>query len=214
VFGFYKHRALTKPSNGRLFRRFFCGLTLRYHKIINYKAAIYGGVIHKEIELTIEEQMIVFFWQVAASLMMGANYFTSDKLRKRVDVYLSQYFLKIQAKVDSEILTSLKYIKINSKLIIASTVMMFSSYYMATFKWQFAIIVNQYIYAFLFIMFLLGFTILIFFLLEKNKPSFLVGLLRPFTTFVLWSTKGPLGAIGFSCLIVSFILQYNYLSYV
>ena len=36
---------VTRPSNRRLFRRFFCGLTLRYHKIINYKAAIYGGVI-------------------------------------------------------------------------------------------------------------------------------------------------------------------------
>jgi len=35
---------LTKPSNGRLFRRLFCGFTLRYHKKINYKAAIYGGV--------------------------------------------------------------------------------------------------------------------------------------------------------------------------
>jgi len=36
---------ITRPSNGRLFRRFFCGLTLRYHKTINYKSAIYGGVI-------------------------------------------------------------------------------------------------------------------------------------------------------------------------
>ncbi|GAA58507.1 hypothetical protein P20652_0362 [Pseudoalteromonas sp. BSi20652] len=35
---------ITKPSNRQLFRRFFCGLTLRYHKKINYKAAIYGGV--------------------------------------------------------------------------------------------------------------------------------------------------------------------------
>jgi hypothetical protein len=27
------------------FSSFFCGLTLRYHKKINYKAAIYGGVM-------------------------------------------------------------------------------------------------------------------------------------------------------------------------
>lgn len=37
-------RHLTKPSNRRLFRRLVCGLTLRYHKPNNSKAAIYGGV--------------------------------------------------------------------------------------------------------------------------------------------------------------------------
>lgn len=39
-------KAITRLSNWRLFRRLFCGLTLRYHKKINSKAAVYSGVSH------------------------------------------------------------------------------------------------------------------------------------------------------------------------
>ncbi|MFT6317164.1 MAG: hypothetical protein ACJAW7_002695 [Candidatus Azotimanducaceae bacterium] len=36
--------ALNKAIKRTFSRRFFCDLTLRYHKITNYEAAIYGGV--------------------------------------------------------------------------------------------------------------------------------------------------------------------------
>jgi hypothetical protein len=60
-------------------------------------------------------------------------------------------------------------------------------------------------------LFLGGFGLILSIVTDILVPVGLGGLFRIITTFILGSPKGPLAAIGFICLCISFALRYNFL---
>lgn len=147
---------------------------------------------------------------------MGLDYLMPESLQKNINNKAFTYFSNVQEGIDSDIIDTWEYIKKNLDVITISLLMICSSFLMFRFT-DLSIFRGNYILLSLWsiaIFFLALIGMISFVNIIKNTivPMGLGGSFRIFTTFVLFSPKGPLAAIGFICLCTSFFLRYKYLT--
>lgn len=147
---------------------------------------------------------------------MGLDYLMPESLRENINHKTFSYFSNMQQGIDSEIIDTWEYIRKNLDVIIISILMICSSLIMIRFA-NLSIFMGNYIllslwWISIFFLALIGIINLISIIKNTIVPISLGGSLRIFTTFILFSPKGPLAAIGFVCLCTSFFLRYQYLT--
>ncbi|MGR5392553.1 hypothetical protein [Vibrio alginolyticus] len=163
--------------------------------------------------MTPEQTLLVIKWQFAATVLMGLDYFISDRFREKANTYVRNYFQGIQERVDADVVLAFsefkgklfhfflslfqigiggglfvlsRYIDENSLLLLVGILIIAVFFIIAGFNFAFSAVFN---------------------LLVK------LGIAGPFrflTTFLVGSPKGPIAAIGFICLMISFYLRYSY----
>ncbi|WP_421221203.1 hypothetical protein [Aeromonas enteropelogenes] len=163
--------------------------------------------------MTPEQNLLIIKWQFAATILMGLDYFISDSFREKANAYVKSYFQGMQERVDADVKLAFSAFKgklfhvLISIIQIAIGVGFFvlSRYIDENSIW---LLIGTLIVAGFFIV--AGFNFAfnsVFDLLTK------LGMAAPFrflTTFLVGSPKGPIAAIGFICLMISFYLRYSY----
>lgn len=165
--------------------------------------------------MTPDQQLLILKLQIAASILMGLDYFMPESWREKANDKAKAYFFGVQSRADSNITTAWEYFKSKTAKIVASALMLSLSYGMLYFQ-SLPILVENPVFLSLYsiaalLLFAVGFLTLFNILMDILLPVSLGGLFRAVTTFILGSPKGPLAAIGFICLCISFGLRYNYL---
>ncbi|MRJ44857.1 hypothetical protein KF946_00955 [Idiomarina loihiensis] len=165
--------------------------------------------------MTPDQQLIILKLQIAASILMGLDYFMPESWREKANEKAKAYFSGVQSRIDSDITSAWEYIKSKVAKIITAVVMLGLAFLMLYFK-SLPIIVESPVFLSLWsiaplLLFTGGFLTLFSIFMDILLPVGLGGLFRALTTFILGSPKGPLAAIGFICLCLSFFLRYNYI---
>ena len=165
--------------------------------------------------MTPEQQLLILKFQIAASILMGLDYFMPESWREKANEKAKGYFSGVQSRVDSDMNSAWEYIKSKTAKIITASVMLGLAFLMLNFK-SLPILMESPVFLSLWsiatlLLFSGGFLTLFNIFMDILLPIGLGGLFRAFTTFILGSPKGPLAAIGFICLCISFGLRYNYL---
>lgn len=163
--------------------------------------------------MTPEQNLLIMKWQFAATILMGLDYFISDSFREKANAYVRSYFQGMQERVDADVKQAFSEFKgklfhvLISIIQIAIGVGLFvlSRHIDENLIW---LLIGTLLVAGFFIIagFNFAFTT-VFDLLTK------LGIAAPFrflTTFLVGSPKGPIAAIGFICLMISFYLRYSY----
>lgn len=160
-----------------------------------------------------EHELLVLKWQFAAALLMGLDYFIPDDLRAKANNYVKIYFNGMQKRVDADIAKSFSEFKGKLfRVFIAIIQISIGSFF---------IFISQHIntssiYLLILILSIGGIFIISGFSFAFNAVFEFItrlGIATPFrilTTFLIGSPKGPIAAIGFLCLIISFFLRYSY----
>lgn len=159
-------------------------------------------------------ELTILYFQVAAALLMGWDYFTPTSWREHTNRVLTQYFVQVQGSVDHDLAGAWAYIKVSATRIFAALVSFGLAY--AVLKVGGALGHSQpYVIlvtglAFLFF-FAAGALTLINVVTPLLIPLGLGGVFRLLTTFLTSTEKGPMAGLGFLSLLVSFVMQYmNY----
>ncbi|WP_405127936.1 hypothetical protein [Pseudoalteromonas sp. PB2-1] len=160
-----------------------------------------------------EQSLLIMKWQFAATILMGLDYFISDGFREKANLYVKNYFQAMQGRVDDDVKQALS--KFKSKLFgvlisfvqIAIGVGLFLiSHYIG--EDSILLFVGALIAAFFFI--IAGFNFAFTTVFDLLTSFGIAAPFRFLTTFLVGSPKGPIAAIGFMCLMISFYLRYSY----
>lgn len=165
--------------------------------------------------MTDEELLIVLYWQSAATLFLGIDYFIPNKIIAYFNKMLVRYFNDVKENIKYEMVISLKDFKKNvSELKMATVSIIFG-----IFIFYLVHIVGQYfpitsiIFIILSIFFLfIGIVLMFAIIFDLIKT---LGFATPFILLILGiihSPKGPLGAAGVGCFLISLAVQYSYIS--
>lgn len=164
------------------------------------------------------KETIILNLQFIATILMGIDYFISEKLKGKIDSYLKLKIEQFQKSADNKMIVltnSLKtdgFIKFKKSLIY---LILWISITIAT-----GIIVGKYILSeYIGIIYLIGIIISIilswFFInhffdfIVKNILVFIFPIIfRIFTTFILFVKKGVLAGLGILILLISFGCRY------
>lgn len=163
--------------------------------------------------MTPEQTLLVIKWQFLATALMGLDYFISDNFREKANAYIKNYFQGVQHRVDADVIKAFSEFK--GKIFHV----FFSLIQIAIGVGFFA--VSRYIDENLLLLLIATLILSAFFIVAGFNFAFNVffnlltqlGIAAPFrfiTTFLVGSPKGPIAAIGFLCLMISFYLRYSY----
>jgi hypothetical protein len=165
--------------------------------------------------MTPEQTLLVMQWQIAATILMGLDYFISDSIREKANTYVKCYFEEMQQRVDRDVTKAVDKFKnefprvlISLIQIVIGIVIFFLGRYVGDDSLGFLILLLIAAAIFIISGFNFAFNT-VFDLLQT------LGIAAPFrfiTTFLIGSPKGPIAALGFICLSVSFYLRYTYVS--
>lgn len=166
--------------------------------------------------MTTDQQVLILKLQFFAALLMGLDYFMPDAWRAKMNEYVASYFSGVQGRVDEDLMTSWQYVKKNAVKIFVSIFSLGACYLISTLtktpllqEYQ---VLNSLLVMAVVLLFAVGFITLFNIIVDLLVPVGFGGSLRIFTSFVLGSPKGPLAAIGFTILMVSFLFRSSYLS--
>ncbi|MFM4721128.1 hypothetical protein [Aeromonas bivalvium] len=53
--------------------------------------------------MTPEQNLLIMKWQLAATILMGLDYFISDSFREKANAYVKSYFQGMQERVDADV---------------------------------------------------------------------------------------------------------------
>lgn len=163
--------------------------------------------------MTPEQNLLVMKWQFAATILMGLDYFISDSFRSKANLYVKNYFRGVQERIDADVVQAFSEFKGKVFQFFVSLIQIIIGFGLFCFGlgidgeliW---LLVGVLLTAVFFIVSGLSFAFdSVFDLLAK------LGIAAPFrfiTTFLVGSPKGPIAAIGFICLMISFYLRYSY----
>ena len=158
------------------------------------------------------DEKVVLIIQVAACLMMAAEYFFSKATRKSIDAYLVDYFGDIDSNVSKDWRRFLVYFRSERRRIFLSTsfVVCLVSFYNPLFSYidragVFAVIGLLAILTFGFVK---SMSVVCSVVASAAVLFGFGGLLRAISTFLLRTEKGPLAGAGFLLLLISFSMQY------
>jgi hypothetical protein len=159
-------------------------------------------------------ELTILYFQVAAALLMGWDYFTPTSWREHMNGMLAQYFGQVQGRIDHDLAGAWAYIKVSATRIFAALVSFGLAY--AVLKvggvlghsQPYVVLVTNLVS---FSFFAAGALTLINIVTPLLIPIGLGCVFRLFTTFLTSTEKGPMSGIGFLSLLVSFVMQYmNY----
>ncbi|KJF99481.1 tryptophan-rich sensory protein [Photobacterium leiognathi] len=163
--------------------------------------------------MTPEQNLLIMKWQFAATILMGLDYFISDSFREKANAYVRGYFQGMQERVDADVKQAFSEFKGKLFHVLISIIQIaigvglcvLSRHIDENLIWLF---IGILLVALFFIIAGVNFAFTtVFHLLTK------LGIAAPFrflTTFLVGSPKGPIAAIGFICLMISFYLRYSY----
>lgn len=163
--------------------------------------------------MTPEQSLLIMKWQFAAAILMGLDYFIPDSFREKANAYVKNYFQGMQERVDTNIKHAFSEFKGKLFRILISLVQITIGVGLFAVGRHIGensiwLLIGALLVAGFFIIagFNFAFTAVFDFLTS-------LGIAAPFrflTTFLVCSPKGPIAAIGFICLMVSFYLRYSY----
>lgn len=158
------------------------------------------------------EELTILYFQVAAAVMMGWDYFTPKSWREHMDGLLGEYFSGVQGRVEQDLSGSLAFLKASVPKIIASFIAFGLAYLVLmlgssiTGDWRpEAVLVTGLLYLMLVAG---GFITLINIVFPLLVPLGVGGVFRGITMFLTSTEKGPLAGLGFLSLLVSFVMRY------
>ena len=168
-----------------------------------------------------EQQITVLMWQVAAALLMGLDYFCPKTIRAKADAIARSYFERVDRDLSTHI--DKEAIKLKKRLPSAGLALFFiltgalfffvglkADDYISSPKVLIAIAVLTFAPAVALL--ITGITFISNWLVNFFETLGVSTPFRIFVYYVLNSPKGPLAAMGFLCLCISFYLRYNYIS--
>jgi CBS-domain-containing membrane protein len=165
--------------------------------------------------VTADQQFIILQLQFFAALFMGVDYFMPDSWRAKINEHVSMYVSGVQGRVDEDLISAWQHVKHNSTKIFVAIFSLTACYLIAALtktpllqEYQ---ILNSLLVIAVALLFTAGFLTLFKIIVDLLVPVGFGGSLRLFTSFILGSPKGPLAAIGFTILMVSFLVRRSYL---
>ena len=165
--------------------------------------------------MTAEQQLTILQLQFFAALFMGLDYFMPDSWRTYLNSFAEKYFSGVQGRVDKDLVSSWEQIKNNSAKIFVSIFSLATCFLTAeltkTPLLQESPSLNSLLVIAVVLLFAAGFLPLFKIIIDLVVPVGFGGILRILTSFILGSPKGPLAAIGFVSLLLSFLFRYMYL---
>jgi hypothetical protein len=153
-------------------------------------------------------------WQIAATILMGLDYFIPDSLRETANAYVKRYFSGMQQRVDRDVNKAVNEFKGELPRVLIALIQIAAGvglFVLSRYVGESSIplLILLLIGAMFFIISGFNFAFNTFFDLLQT-----LGIAAPFrffTTFLVGSPKGPIAACGFICLMVSFYLRYTYI---
>jgi len=165
--------------------------------------------------LSPEESIFVLKWQVAATIMMGLDYFIPDAWRLKANNIVKNYFQGVQQKLDSDVALAvgdfkkdLPHIAISVTQVALGIALLLTR---KSLPEEFVLTKFIILIIALFII-ISGISFAFGSVLSLLQTLGVAGPFRVFTMFLVSSPKGPLAAIGFIFLAISFYLRYTYIS--
>ena len=162
-----------------------------------------------------EQQSLILYWQIFASLLMGIDYFLPVEAKKYADTKVRGYLEGVQGRVDEDISNGLRVLYQN-KWKIAVALLFLAIFNLAIQSIRFIGASNFPLLALV-----VGFVGLFFFsggslvllniFMQLVVPVGLGTFVRAILTFLNKSEKGPIAAGGMLCLLISLALRYHYL---
>ncbi len=147
---------------------------------------------------------------------MGLDYFLPESWREKANEKAKAFFSGVQESADSDLKSAFLYLKSQTLKIVTSLIMVALSF--AMLKLGSSSLIKEYpVFLALWsiasmLLFSGGFLTLFHIFMDILTPVGVGGFFRAITTFIVSSPKGPLAAIGFICLCISFSLRYNFLA--
>lgn len=165
--------------------------------------------------MTPEQSLLILKWQIAAATLMGLDYFIPDNIREKANSYVRNYFEGMQSRVDKTMTDAVIQFKSELPRILIS--------FLQIGLGVGCFVLSGHIEAISMVAAIILMLVAIFFIVAGFNFAFnsvfnfltTLGLATPFkltTIFLVGSPKGPVAAIGFCCLAVSFYLRYIYIS--
>jgi len=160
------------------------------------------------------DNITILYFQIAAAVLMGWDYFTPQSWRQRMDQKLTQYFGQVQSNVDHDLKGSFAYLKASGTRIIAALVALGLAYLVLKIgSWlgtsqPYVVLATGLLYL-LFVA--AGLLTLVNVVTPLLVPLGLGSVFRALTTFLTTTERGAVAGLGFLALLVSFVMQYmNY----
>lgn len=163
-----------------------------------------------------EQQLLILYWQISASILMGIEYFLPSKAKEYVETRLRGYLEGVQGRIDQDISGGFKLIYEN-RWKIGVALLFLAIFYLSIESIKLIGAANFPILASLvglvaLFFFAGGFLVLLSVFMQLLTPLGLGSVVRAILTFLNKSPKGPIAAGGMLCLLVSFVLRYHYLA--
>lgn len=157
-------------------------------------------------------ELAILRWQIAASGLMGVDYFVPKISRDRINGSLTKYFRNVQGNVDADIESSISYLWSVKWPLLVSVIGSFSPWMVHFLFTE----INSRLHSMLFLstnlIALVFFSISVVGVVQLLAPTivpFFAGLpLRGVSAFLARTERGTLSGIGFICLIISFAMRY------
>jgi hypothetical protein len=165
--------------------------------------------------MTNEQQILITNWQLAASILMGIEYFLPTSLKERADNHFKNYLMGIEGRVDQTIFQGLKEIW-DDKIKVLMGISFFSIFYLSLITVE-ALRNSGHLWAGLLISIvgLMFMVVGLYLVMVITLPRLLpisYGLPFRLGLFLMRvCPKGPIAATGLVCLFISFALRYAYL---
>ena len=155
--------------------------------------------------------LAILKWQIAASALMGVDYFMPRSWRERLNNMLVRYFTGVQGNIDADIKSAASYLwGVRIALLVALLCLAASwaiSHFFFGLRNALPTLFLISVFAFI-VLFGCGIVGLSQLLVPAIIPFLVGGPMRGVITFLTKTEKGPLAGIGFLCLIISFAARY------
>lgn len=164
------------------------------------------------------QETIILNLQFIATILMGIDYFISEKLKEKIDSYLKLKIEQFQQSADNKMITLTNLLKTDGFIKFKKSLMYLILWISITIAT--GMIVGKYILSeYVGIIYLVGIIIsmiLSWFFIKHSFDFFVENILvfiipitfRIFTTFVLFVKKGVLAGLGILILLISFGCRY------
>lgn len=153
----------------------------------------------------------LLFWDVPAGLLAGSEIFLSRSVSRAMNRELRAYFVGVQSRIDYDLVCAFGYLRKRFRKLVIGMFLTILPFIVLT---PLVYLTTNHIFLGDVIRFhlVLGFAVGIIVILDVLIPivtSVGFGLpARGITTLLTRSPKGTVQALGFICLIVSFLIQY------
>lgn len=144
---------------------------------------------------------------------MGLDYFISDKFREKANTYVRNHFQGVQQRVDADVIKAFSEFKgklLHVFISLFQVAIGIGGFALSRYIGEYSIYLFIAVLIFSIFLIVAGFNFAFHTILDFFTKLGVVAPFRFLTTFLVSSPKGPIAAIGFLCLMVSFYLRFSY----